>query len=366
MAINIERDIMNSTFLPRFTMGIGAFTSIKDFINENSKVAILYGNKAYQASKLYIDEAIEQAHLNVLISENYGHEATYENVENILNLDHIQEVEALIAVGGGKCIDTVKYVGNELNIPVYTFPTIASTCAAVTKISIMYHSDGSFKDIPQLKQPPVHCFIEPRIIAQAPIQYLWAGIGDTMAKHVESVFSARNDVLDYASELGIKIGENCFYPILRDGEKALNDAKKHEVTQELEKVIENIIITTGSVSLAVHPKYNSALAHALFYGLTLRKHIEKNHLHGEVVSYGTLVQLMMDKQFDMLEKTYQFHKKIGLPTCLSDLELNIQDDLTDILEKAECNTELEHVPYPVTQKRILDAIKELEIYGGNK
>ena len=41
--------------------------------------------------------------------------------------------------------------------------------------------------------------------------------------------------------------------------------------------------------------YNGGIAHALFYGLTKRKHIEKGHLHGEVVSYGTLVNLMVDK-----------------------------------------------------------------------
>lgn len=360
----LERKIMNSTFLPRFTMGIGACESISSFLKENTKVAVLYGNKAYKAAKVYVEEALKEAKLDVVVCENYGNEATYENVEKILHLDRIDEVEAFIAIGGGKCCDTVKYAADKMDLPVYTIPTIASTCAAVTKISIMYNSDGSFKDIPKLKQPPVHCFIEPRIICDAPLQYLWAGIGDTMAKHVESVFSARNDELDYASELGIKIGENCYYPMLRDGVKALEDAKKHIVSPQLERVIQNILITTGSVSLSVDPAYNSALAHALFYGLTVREHIEKNHLHGEVVSYGTLVQLMMDKQYDMLEKTYQFHKKTGLPTCLKDLELDIKEDLNDILEKAECNSELEHVPYPVTKDLIYQAMKDLEEYGG--
>lgn len=355
---------MNSVFLPRFTMGVDACKSIRDFLKENTKVAVLYGNKAYQAAKPYLDEALAEAKLDVVVSQNYGHEATYENVEKICQFEGMDQVEALIGVGGGKCLDTVKYVGDKLNLPVYTIPTIASTCAAVTKISIMYNADGSFKDIPKLKQPPVHCFIEPRIICDAPLQYLWAGIGDTMAKHVESVFSARNDELDYASELGVKIGENCYYPMLRDGAKALEDAKHHKVTPALERVIQNILITTGSVSLSVDPAYNSALAHALFYGLTVRKHIEKNHLHGEVVSYGTLVQLMMDKQMDMLEKTYQFNKQIGLPTCLKDLELDIHDDLSDILEKAESNSELEHVPYPVTKDLIYQAMKDLEEYGG--
>lgn len=59
-----------------------------------------------------------------------------------------------VGIGGGKCLDTVKLAGDQLGKPVVTIATIASTCAAVTKISIMYNADGSFKDIPKLKAAP--------------------------------------------------------------------------------------------------------------------------------------------------------------------------------------------------------------------
>lgn len=51
---------------------------------------------------------------------------------------------------------------------------------------------------------------------------------------------------------------------------------------KLKETIQNIIITTGCVSLLVDSEYNSALSHALFYGLTVRQHIEKGHLHGKL------------------------------------------------------------------------------------
>ena len=60
----------------------------------------------------------------------------------------------------------------------------------------------------------------------------------------------------------------------------------------------NIIITTGLVSVFVINDYNSCLAHSVYYGCTTLKKIEKNHLHGEVVSYGVLVMLTCDKQYD--------------------------------------------------------------------
>lgn len=355
---------MKTSFLPNFTMGEDAITQIVNFVPLHSKIAIFYGQKAYQEAKKYVDAVLNIENYDIVAKECYGKDATYTNINRILNTEGIKECHALFAIGGGKCIDTVKQAGDTLSIPVYTIPTIASTCAAVTKISILYNDNGEFLKVAPLKQPPVHCFIEPNIIVHAPIKYLWAGIGDTMAKYIESTFSARSDRLNFTSEFGIKIGENCYYPILRDAKKALEDAKKFTISDAFSRTIQNIIITTGCVSLSVDAAYNSALSHALFYGLTTRKHIEKSHLHGEVVSYGTLVQLMMDNQKELLKKTYDLHKQIGLPVSLKNLELSIDEDLTDILDKTVVNQELEHVPYPVTKDLIYKAMKKLEEYKG--
>lgn len=354
---------MKNVTLPRYTIGPDALNDLERVVSAyGRKVALIHGAKAYAACQALLTPALVS--LDVVREVCYGQEATYENVARLTEDPDVRRADVLVGIGGGKCLDTVKLAGDQLGKPVVTIATIASTCAAVTKISIMYNADGSFKDIPKLKAAPVHCLIPTSVIAEAPIQYLWAGIGDTMAKHVECTFSARNDQLDYASELGRTISAMCFEPVIAHGASALRAAKNQEVSDDLEQIIQNILISTGSVSLLVHPDYNSALAHALFYGLTVREHIEKNHLHGEVVSYGTLVQLMMDGQMEMLQKAYAFHRQIGLPVCLADLELSKDDPLSDVLEMAEKNQELHHVPYPVTQALIRKAIDDLENYAG--
>ena len=351
---------MHSVFLPRYTIGTDAYEAFSDIPYQTC--ALYYGEHAWAASKDKVLSGLNHAGMKILDQGIYGHEATIEQAEKIMANPEAQKAECLLAVGGGKCIDTVKYAGFKMNKPVYTCASIASTCAAVTRISIMYHENHSFREITQLKRPPEHCYIDTEIIANAPEKYLWAGIGDTMAKHVESAFSARGDELDYPSELGIKIGDLCFYGMLEYGGQAYEDAKQHKATKALEKAVQNILISTGSVSVSVSTKYNSALAHALFYGLTVRPSIERDHLHGEVVSYGTLVQLMMDDQTEMLKQAYAFNQKMHLPVRLSDLDLDINSDLSDILSTAEANQELEHVPYPVTQDRIYEAMKKLETY----
>ena len=116
--------------------------------------------------------------------------------------------------------------------------------------------------------------------------------------------------------------------------------------------------------MSVDPEYNGGIAHALFYGLTSRHHIEKNHLHGEVVSYGSLVNLMLDVMQggsgERLRAAYAFNKTVKLPVCLADLELEESDPLADVLEVTMANQELVHTPYPVTKELVYQAIQNLE------
>ncbi|MFR2691246.1 MAG: iron-containing alcohol dehydrogenase [Enterocloster bolteae] len=65
-------------------------------------------------------------------------------------------------------MDTVKLAADLLRKPVFTIPTIASNCAPVTKLSIMYGEDGTFEKVKRLNSVPVHCFIHPGIILDAP------------------------------------------------------------------------------------------------------------------------------------------------------------------------------------------------------
>ena len=54
----------------------------------------------------------------------------------------------------------------------------------------------------------------------------------------------------------------------------MDDAKAGRNSEELKKRILNIV---SPGRLLVHPDYNGGIAHALFYGLTKREHIEKKH-----------------------------------------------------------------------------------------
>ena len=251
-------------------------------------------------------------------------------------------------------------LAHETNRPFFTFPTIASTCASCTSLGIVYHPDGSLREYSFSKIPPDHIFIDTEIIANAPARYLWAGMGDTMAKHYECTISCRNDVPAHSDAMGIALSSMCAEPIVRWGEQAMADCEAHRVTPELTEIIEAIIISTGFVSNFVQVDYTTGMAHAMYNGFTVLPSTEENHhLHGEVVSYGILVMLTVDKQYAERDKLMAFSKSIGLPTRLADIHAR-PEDLKAVTDKALAGIDVRVWPYPVDRQMLIDGVMELE------
>ena len=183
------------------------------------KAAIIGGRKALAAAEPQIRKAVEGSGIEITGTFWYGGEASRENMDMLR--PQVADADMIFAVGGGKAIDTCKVLAHETNRPFFTFPTIASTCASCTSLGIVYHPDGSLREYSFSKIPPNHIFINTEIIANAPARYLWAGMGDTMAKHYECTISSRNDVPAHSDAMGIALSSMCAAPILRWGKQAM-------------------------------------------------------------------------------------------------------------------------------------------------
>lgn len=352
---------MDKTIFPGYTVGPDAYEDIGTVCPAyGKKVAVIGGKRALAAAGDAIVASARQAGMEVTGVFWYGGEASRENMEMLR--PQVADADMIFAVGGGKAIDTCKVLAHETNRPFFTFPTIASTCASCTSLGIVYHPDGSLREYSFSKIPPNHIFINTEVIANAPDIYLWAGMGDTMAKHYECTISSRNDTPAHSDAMGIALSSMCAEPIIRWGEQAMADCKAHRVTHELTEVILGIIISTGFVSNFVQVDYTTGLAHAIYNGFTVLPSTEANHhLHGEVVSYGILVMLTIDKQYEERDKLYRFSRSIGLPTCLADIHAR-PEDLAAVTAKALAGIDVRVYPYPVTEQMIVDGIMELEAY----
>ncbi|MDO4265841.1 MAG: iron-containing alcohol dehydrogenase family protein [Eubacteriales bacterium] len=356
-----------SVSLPNYTVGEGCYKEIPHKARFLGKKAVVIGGKtAMEKAKDKLLEGIAGSDMSITDFIWFGGNSTYENGDALIAMDAVKNAEIIFGVGGGRACDTAKYVADKLDKPLFSFPTIASNCAAVTAISVMYNPDGSLNNyyFPKIAD---HTFIETSIIADSPEELLWAGIGDALSKECEAVFGSSEDELSHTPMMGVTISHVCTAPLLKYGKKALEDIRAKKVSYELEQIALDIIISTGLVSNLVTALpdyyYNSCLAHCFYNGFTLTPAGEK-HLHGEVVSFGTLVQLNYAGEKELLEEVTKFNLSVGLPVCLDDVEVT-EPDLETIADRAMLTTEWKFKPKNkgITRESFLQCIKDTDAYG---
>lgn len=350
--------------LPSYSIGDKIYEKI-GLVCESygKKVLVIGGRKALAAAYDKIAAYVAQTNLEIIGTEIYGENCTYATVERLRALPLYQEADMVFGVGGGKALDTVKCLCIPDDKPVFSFPTIASNCAATTSVSILYNEDGTFLKPHFFIRPVMHAFIDTQIIAQAPSQYMWAGIGDTYAKYYEALISSRDERLEHFTAVGVAVSQMCRDPLLLYSAQALEDHKQGLCTYAVEQVVLAIVVTTGIASIFLTkdytPDYNSGLAHAIFYALTAYPVIEERHLHGEVVAFGILIALLVDGQKEEFEKIYELNKSIGLPTRLSDIEI-APAQWEECLDRIPTMSDVAHYPYKVTRPMLENAMKTLE------
>lgn len=365
--MSFERDTTMDNYsilIPSYTVGPEAYSAIPDYCKPyGTRAVVIGGHRAMAAAKEKLLAAVAGSALQITDFIWFGKDCTYAAADALKILPAVQEADMIFAVGGGKAVDTCKLVSLALKKPYFSFPTIASNCAAASSLSIVYREDGSFCDFVHLLESAKHIFIDTEIIARAPVQYLWAGIGDTYAKYYEVSVSARGEQLPHYKAMGVNLSRMCMESLLQHGEQALKDNQKQLVSEDLEQAALTIIVTTGWVSMLVardHTMdYNGGVAHAVFYGLCNLPGFEETHLHGVVVGFGVLMLLLIDGQEEAYQKLMAFNKRVNLPNTLEEIGVTLEQ-FCSVAEQITKDEDLEHYPYRVTVEMLRSAAKRLE------
>lgn len=352
--------------LPRFCFGRGIYPRFPELcVQWGTRFAVVGGETAMQKALPALKSAISGTPMTLLAALPFGGACTLGAIDRLAQQIAPMKADFIVGMGGGKAIDTAKGVAHALHLPLVSLPTLVSNCAPITALSVVYRDDGPFDRFLFYDAPPALTLVDLTIAAAAPVRYFRAGLGDTLAKYLESTFSARGDVLgstlDHMSLIGVSLSSTCYDPILAFGRQALEEVARKEAGPAMELCARSVILSAGLVSLMAHDNYNCALAHAVCYGLQHFEHVERNFLHGDLVAYGALVQLVLDGQTDRARTLRDFLKDIGTPVTLAQLSVPLcREALHDMLVEATTGPDMAHIPYVITQDMVFDAMERVE------
>lgn len=326
------------------------------------RALIVGGEKGMAAAMPALETALRDGGVTIAGRAWYGGECTYAHMDRLAALGRAAGADVVLGVGGGKALDTAKGCARKMNAPVITVPTIAATCAAVTKLSVVYDENSVFKECMLYDTPPAFALIDTALLARSPARYLLAGIGDALAKHVECSFTTRGRALPHACGMAVALSKAAYEPHFQYAKAALADMARFEATMAVEQAALANIVTTGMVSLMLEEVYNGGVAHALFYGLTTLPDFEKNCLHGHAVGYGVLVQLALDGQTAEYARLRALYGEIGMPKRLGELGYALTDEVLDaIVPLALTALRRDRVtPYEVSPERLREALLFVE------
>ena len=172
-----------------YTIGETAYEAVAEVCRPFRKEDLSDRWKAGNAGrKRETGKSDKGSELSIVREEVFGEECTYARMDELAEEAKASEADMIFGMGGGKALDTAKGTAEKAGLPVFTFPTIAATCAATTALSVVYREDGNFDSFYFFEKPARHSFIDTQIIAEAPEKYLRAGMGDTLGKYFECHF----------------------------------------------------------------------------------------------------------------------------------------------------------------------------------
>jgi len=359
--------MITATLFPgKYIQGYDAIGGLEDWVRRYGKKAFIIGSPSM------FDQVIPGILSSIketvpVIVEKFERECSDEEITRLKTIAEREACDVVVGVGGGKTLDTAKAVAHEMNVPVIIAPSIASTDAPCSSLSVIYRQDtGRIKRVLMLRRNPDVVLVDTKIIADSPERFLVAGMGDALATWFEAescrLKHAKNMVRAHSSMTAQALARLCYETLLEYGLSAKMACKHHVVIPALEHVVEANTLLSG----VGFESAGLAAAHAIQDGLNA---LDKDHqfYHGEKVAFGALVSLFLtDKPPEMIDDVYAFCESVGLPTTLAGLGLAGLSDAEigkvaaiACAEKETIHNEL----IPVTPESVVAAIKVADEEG---
>lgn len=350
----------------KYIQGADVLSRLGDYLKPLAPRWLVVGDKFVLGfAEETIRQSFNEAELQVEIVP-FGGECSQNEIDRLRKLAQGAQCQAVLGIGGGKTLDTAKALAHFMDVPVAVAPTIASTDAPCSALSVIYTDEGEFDRYLMLPHNPNIVIVDTRVVAGAPARLLAAGIGDALATWFEARACSRSGATTMAggkcTRAALALAELCYNTLIEEGEKAMLAAEQHVVTPALEHVIEANTYLSG----VGFESGGLAAAHAIHNGLTALPDAH-HYYHGEKVAFGTLTQLVLENApVEEIKTVAALCHSVGLPITLAQLDIktDIPVKMRLVAEAACAEGETIHnMPGGATSDQVYAALLVADQYG---
>lgn len=361
---------------PKYIQGPGVLQHIGRYLSvvHAQRVGILASARGHGAQAGLVGKILGDAGVASVHAVFAGECSLAEIERHSSQLQH-EQLDVLLAVGGGKCVDAAKCIAHRLSVPLIVVPTLASNDAPCSAVSVLYTPEGVAAGAEFFPENPIMVIVDTAEIAAAPARYLVAGMGDAMATWYEARVCMQNpqarNVLGARPTLtACAMGELCAQTLYREGSNALQALSNgNDVavigSGRIQDALEDVVEANTLLSGVGFESGGLAAAHGYAQGYTTVPDVEGNYLHGEMVAMGVVAQLMLEDDVQEAERATRFFAEVGLPIHLKKLGLNASQEtlLNSVIEGTLTFAPLENLPFQVDADMLKSAVLRGDALG---
>lgn len=343
----------------RYIQGEGVIDHLGRYLSllNSQRAGVLASSRGHRSEGLRVLDSLRQRNVTGVVTTFDG-ECSLEEVNRQVEELKKENLDCLIAVGGGKCVDAGKSIAYRLDIPVVIVPTLASNDAPCSALSVMYSPEGVNNGVEYFPDSPALVVVDTGIVANASERFLAAGMGDAMATWYEAKAclanpQGKNSIGSRPTLACAAMGETCAHTLYEHGVAASASVASNQCGDAVERVVEANTLLSG----IGFESGGCAAAHAVAMSYTHVQVVHDNYLHGEMVAMGTLAQLMMEENEDA-RKAAEFFARVGLPIHLGQISLteDRSEDIGTVTEAAMKLGIMHNMPMTVTPELIRSSI----------
>ncbi len=362
----------------RYVQGPGVAATLGDEMTRlglEGPVLILAGASAVRRLGAIWEQSLGPAGFAPTIHP-FGGECSRREIAAVADAARGLAARTIVGAGGGKAIDTARAVAAELDLDIVSLPTIASTDAPTSAISVIYSDEGVVEESRLHPRNPALVLVDTDVILAAPERYLVAGMGDALSTWFEARACARSGATHSRggtpTRAALALAELCWKTLRADGtaalaaQRAANQTGGRAMDAGARGAFERIVEANTLLSGLGFESAGLAAAHGIHNGLTVAPGCHAA-LHGEKVAFGTFAQLCLeDAPAGEIAEVLAFCRSVGLPVTLRQLGLGGIDGglLQQIATRAVQTGEVTHnEPFPVTAAMVEGAIRRADAVG---